>query len=309
MRILVIGGHGQLGRSLAEVAGEQGAGREWQWTFVGRREIDLARAETIAPALEHHAPDIVINAAAYTAVDRAEDEPNAAFAVNAAGAGHLAAVLASRGGRLIHVSTDYVFDGRKASAYVEGDPIAPHSVYGRSKAAGEDAVRAALASHVIVRTAWVHSPFGQNFPKTMLRLAAGHQRVRVVADQWGNPTAAHDLARGLVRICDCWQETPDAGTGETFHLAGEGDANWAEVARAVFAASRAAGGAAAEVDEIGTADWPAKAPRPLNSRLCSVKFADVFGFRMPDWRRSLVTNVVRMVGDAALSADGASAKS
>jgi len=297
VRILVTGCSGQLGKALGEIAAAVQGDEQRTVAFTDRTEIDLARPETIAPALARHTPDVVINAAAYTAVDHAEDEPDLAFAVNAEGVGELARVVAQRGGRLIHVSTDYVFDGTKDAPYVEDDPIAPRSVYGRSKAAGEAALRDALAAHVIVRTAWVYSPFGHNFVRTMLRLGEMRDDVRVVADQWGSPTAAHDLARGLLAVCDTW-ELPGAnetGLGETFHLAGSGEAHWADVAREVFQVSRAAGGPVAEVVNITSDEWPAKAPRPANSRLSSERFAKTFGYRAPDWRQSLMTTVVRIV--------------
>lgn len=297
MRILVTGCSGQLGRALGEIALAKQGGAERDIILTDRTEIDLAQPQTIAPALARHQPDVVINAAAYTAVDRAEDEPDEAFAVNATGVGELASAIAALGGRLIHVSTDYVFDGTKHGAYVEGDPIAPASVYGRSKAAGESVVRDVLAAHVIVRTAWVYSPFGHNFVRTMLRLGEVRDEVRVVADQFGSPTAAHDLARGLFAVCNTWggRDGTQTGLGETFHLAGSGEAHWADVAREVFKASRAAGGPVAEVVDIGSDEWPAKAPRPANSRLSSEKFAAAFGYRAPDWRQSLMTTTVRIV--------------
>lgn len=304
MRILVTGRSGQLGRALgeaAEAARGRGGGAAWDGLILtGREELDLAVPETIAPALARHAPDVVINAAAYTAVDKAEDEAELAFKVNGEGAGVLAREVAGRGGRLIHVSTDYVFDGTKDGPYLEDDRIAPQSAYGRSKAAGEAAVRAAGRGHVIVRTAWVYSAFGHNFVKTMLRLAETRDEVRVVADQWGSPTSAHDLARGLLAVCQAWAVEPGRGLGETFHLAGAGEAHWADVARQVFAASGEVGGPVARVSDITSDQWPAKAPRPANSRLCSEKFARAFGFQMPEWRQSLVTTTVRIVREKAL---------
>jgi dTDP-4-dehydrorhamnose reductase len=170
--------------------------------------------------------------------------------------------LLSRADGLIHVSTDYVFEGNKVGLYVETDPINPQSVYGESKADGEAAVRDALASHVIVRTAWLYSPFGQNFVKTMLRLARDRDAVSVVSDQWGAPTSALELTHGLMAICEAWRDDPAQGLGSTYHFAGSGETNWAGLARAVFAASAEAGGPVAEVTDIATADWPAKAKRP-----------------------------------------------
>lgn len=295
MRILVIGKDGQLGQSLREVAAALDVAGWAELSFIDRETIDFTDAASIEKAVADAKPDVVINAAAYTAVDRAEDEAELAFQINAAGPKALAEVLSVRGGRLIHVSTDYVFDGGKATPYVETDAVIPQGVYGKSKAAGEDGVPDALASHAIVRTAWLYSPFGQNFVKTMLRLARERDAVSVVADQWGSPTSALELARGLIAICRCWRDDPAKGLGTTYHFAGGGETNWAGLARAVFEASAQVGGPVAEVVDIATADWPAKAKRPLNSRLCSDLFAGTFGCRAPDWRRSVAETTVRIV--------------
>jgi dTDP-4-dehydrorhamnose reductase len=299
VRILVIGRDGQLGQSLREVAAGLDVAPWADLTFVDRETIDFANEASIERTIADIRPDGVINAAAYTAVDKAEDAVELAFQLNASGPKVLAETLAARGGRLIHVSTDYVFEGNKAGPYVETDPINPQSVYGKSKADGEAAVRDALASHVIVRTAWLYSPFGQNFVKTMLRLARDRDAVSVVSDQWGAPTSALELARGLMAICAAWRDEPAAGLEGTYHFAGSGETNWAGLARAVFEASAEAGGPVAEVVDIATSDWPAKAKRPANSRLCSDLFATTFGYRAPDWRQSLSSITARIVKEDA----------
>ncbi|TIM17034.1 MAG: dTDP-4-dehydrorhamnose reductase, partial [Mesorhizobium sp.] len=185
MRLVVTGRDGQVAASLLE-AGPAAAGVEV--IAIGRPQLDLARPDTVIEAIAAAKPDIVVSAAAYTAVDQAEDEPDLAFAVNAVGAGKVAQAASRLGVPVIHLSTDYVFDGTKDAAYVETDATAPRSVYGASKLAGEQAVASANPHHLILRTAWVYSPFGKNFVKTMLRLAADRDEIAVVADQWGNPT-------------------------------------------------------------------------------------------------------------------------
>lgn len=294
MRVLVTGKQGQLGQALAERAALN-AVSELEFRFTDRSELDLARPETFESVLEALQPDVVINAAAYTAVDQAEDEPDLVMAVNAHGPGRLAELVGRRNGVLVQVSTDYVFDGSKAGPYGEEDPISPIGVYGRSKAEGERLIRAACARHVIVRTAWVFSPFGRNFPKTMLRLARERDEVRVVGDQHGNPTAAHDLADGLIAMCRSWLVKPNRGLGRTYNLAGSGSATWADVARVVYSVSAAACGPTAEVAEIASSDYPTKAKRPANSQLDSGLFLETFGYQAPPWQLSLKTVVERIV--------------
>ena len=212
MRVLVIGRDGQLGQSLREVAAALGVAGWAELSFIDRETIDFTDAASIEKAVADTRPDVVINAAAYTAVDGAEDEAELAFQINA-GPKALAEVLSERGGPLIHVSTDYVSDGGKATPYVETVAVNPQGVYGKSKAAGEDGVRTTLGSHVIVRTAWLYSPVGQNFVKTMLRLARERDAVSVVADQWGSPTSALDLARGLIESAGAGGMIRRRGTG------------------------------------------------------------------------------------------------
>lgn len=292
MKIFVTGREGQVARSLAE-ASHPGV----EIVFAGRPEFDLEVPDTVMSAIRSARPDVVVSAAAYTAVDRAEDEPERAFAVNATGAGIVAAASAEVGAAIIHLSTDYVFSGDKQGDYDETDETGPRSVYGRSKLAGEHAVAAANPRHAILRTAWVYSPFGRNFVKTMLGLAADRDSIRVVADQWGNPTSAADLAQGILRVARALPADDRSRYG-IFHLAGRGSTNWSGLARHVFAESRKRGGPFAEVEDIGTQDFPTRARRPANSRLSCVRLEQVFGWRPPDWQESCRKVVKQLVGQA-----------
>jgi dTDP-4-dehydrorhamnose reductase len=291
MKVLVTGSQGQLARSLVE----RGSGRAGiDILAVGRPELDMEEPGSAERAIAVAAPDVVINAAAFTAVDLAEDEPDRAFRVNAAAAGEVASAAARIGAPIIHISTDYVFDGGGTEAYSEEAPTNPLGVYGRSKLEGEEQVRAANARSTIVRTAWVYSPFGRNFVKTMLAASQTRDVLSVVDDQRGNPSSALDLAEGLLSILDAWQATPGRGLGETYHLAGTGTTTWCGFARQVMAECRKKGLRAVQVEAISTADWPTRAERPKNSALSSAKFARDFGYAMPDWEQSLADVVRRL---------------
>jgi dTDP-4-dehydrorhamnose reductase len=298
VRVLVTGRQGQVALSLRECAA---ADPEIELVSVGRPQLDLLEPDTVRSAVLEARPDIVVSAAAYTAVDQAEDEPERAFAVNARGAGAVAAAAAEAGAAVIHLSTDYVFSGDGTGEHAETDAADPQGVYGRSKLEGERAVAAANPRHVILRTAWVYSPFGKNFVKTMLALASQRDRLRVVADQWGNPTAAADIADGILRIARTvgasrQGESRQSEVHGIFHLAGEGSTNWAGFARQVFATSASLGGPSAEVEEIATADYPTRARRPRNSRLSCEKLLAVYGWRPPAWQDSSRAVVARLVG-------------
>jgi dTDP-4-dehydrorhamnose reductase len=292
MRVLVTGKHGQLVQSLVERAQSHAA---LDIVAVGRPELDLELPGSAAEVVRSIAPDAVINAAAYTAVDLAEDEPERAMRINADAAGELAAAAKAAGAPIIQISTDYVFDGRAGGPYSEDAPTNPLGAYGRSKLAGEERVRAENQEHLILRTAWVYSPFGQNFVKTMIRLAETREVVTVVADQHGNPTSALDLADALLVVLRHWREGERVGQEVTYHLAGSGAASWFDLAEAVFEECRAHGHAAAKAEPIRTSDWPTKAARPSNSRLDSSAFSRDFGFDMPPWRASLPEIVQRLV--------------
>ncbi|WP_027164713.1 dTDP-4-dehydrorhamnose reductase [Mesorhizobium sp. WSM3224] len=294
MRLAVTGRDGQVAASLVEAA--RG---DVEVVAVGRPALDLARPDTVFSALEAARPDIVVSAAAYTAVDQAEDENDMAFAVNAVGAGKVAEAARKLGVPVIHLSTDYVFDGTKDGAYVETDTTAPLGVYGASKLAGEQAVAAANPRHLILRTAWVYSPFGKNFVKTMLRLAGDRDEIAVVADQWGNPTSALDIADAILQAAVILDREKDTTFG-VYHLAGTGETNWSGFARHILDMSRALGGPHAHIRDIATADYPTKARRPSNSRLSNAKFAAAFGWSVPDWRESSGAVVARIIADSAV---------
>lgn len=292
MRLAVTGCEGQVARSLVERAHTHAS---LDVVALGRPQLDLAKPETIAPALAAARPDLIVSAAAYTAVDQAEDEPELAFAVNGTGAGHVAAAAARIGVPVIHLSTDYVFDGSGEGAYAEDDEPAPRGVYGASKLAGEHAVAKANPRHLILRTAWVYSPFGKNFVKTMLRLAADRDEVTVVADQWGNPTSALDIADAILHVAAVLHGNKGFASFGVYHLAGTGETNWSGFARHILDSSAMQGGPTAWVRDIATVDYPTKAQRPANSRLSTVKFADTFGWNAPEWRGATKEVVRRLL--------------
>jgi len=297
VRIVVTGGPGQLVLSMAE----RGLQRGHEVIAVGPPELDLAAPDddAIHAALAARQPDAIVNAAAHTAVDKAESERELAFAINGAGAGAVARAAKRLGVPLVHVSTDYVFAGDKPAPYLEADPTGPTGVYGASKLAGEQAVLASGADAAILRTAWVYSPFGANFIKTMLRLAADRNEVSVVADQFGCPTSALDLADACIAVAENLASRPDADLRGLFHAAGSGEGTWADFAEAIFAASAAHGGPSAQVRRITTAEFPTPAQRPANSRLDCSRLAVAHGLRLPEWRGSTTAVVERLVKPAS----------
>ena len=286
--ILLTGANGQVGWEIAR----RGAGVR----AFGRGELDITNADSVREVIAQVRPKIVINAAAYTAVDKAESERDLAFAVNEAGPRTLAETCADKDIPLIHISTDYVFDGAKANAYVEDDPVAPLGVYGASKLAGERAVRESGARAVILRTAWVYGAHGHNFVKTMLRLGAEREVLRVVGDQRGCPTAAADLADTILALAGrlAVSNAPASLFG-VFHCVGGGETTWFDFARAIF---EAAGGRLAKtprVERITTADYPTPARRPANSVLDCSKLAAVHGMTMPPWPGALRTTLAEIL--------------
>jgi dTDP-4-dehydrorhamnose reductase len=279
--ILVTGGTGQVGIELARWSWPA----DWRLALPSRAELDLASAASIRAWLADRKVDAIVNSGAYTAVDKAESEPDVAFAINAEAPAILAEIAAKRGIPIVQLSTDYVFDGEKDGPYVESDPVAPLNVYGVSKAGGEKAVRAAGERHLILRTAWVVSPHGRNFASTILRLAGEKASLDVVADQKGAPTAAADIAGAIATIL------PQLMAGDaaaerfgTFHFCSAGVASWYEVATAIAARAAAAGRNRCEIRPIRTADYPTAARRPANSRLDTGKLRATFGNAPGNWR-------------------------
>lgn len=292
MKIVVTGREGQLVQSLLERASTR---HNLETLALGRPELDLLEPATVRQAIEAVKPDLVVSAAAYTAVDMAEDDAATAYAVNAKGAEAVSAAAHALGVPVIHLSTDYVYAGDADRTYVETDAPEPASIYGRSKLDGEMLVAAANPKHLILRTAWVYSPFGKNFVKTMLKLAETRDTLSVVADQWGNPTSALDIADGIIRIADHLTATPGFDDYGIYHLAGTGETNWSGFARAIFAESEKMGGPTANVLDILTKDYPTKAKRPANSRLSTAKFQQIFDWSAPHWKISLHDVVPRLL--------------
>ena len=270
-RVLVTGGNGQVGRSITDLLGDQRF-QHLTVSVADRATCDITNPDAVRRAIERFNPSVIVNTAAYTAVDASETDEATAMLVNCDGVAHLAA---QTGRRLIHLSTDYVFDGSKDGWYTESDPVAPLGVYGTSKWQGEQAART-NPDHLILRTAWVYAAHGHNFVKTMLRLGAERGNLRVVADQIGCPTSAHDIADAILRLVDI-----DA-TG-TYHMAGASQASWHELATATFELAELD----VAVEAIGTAENPTPAPRPANSRLDSTALASATHVRLPSWQDSL----------------------
>lgn len=286
--ILVFGRAGQVSRELAGLA----KAGNLALTFAGRETLDLVDHGAIDGLIARIAPAAVINAAAYTAVDRAELEPDAAYALNRDAPAAMARACASRGLPFVHFSTDYVFDGTLDRPYIETDPTGPASVYGASKLAGEQAVTRAGGASIILRTAWVYSVHGTNFIKTMLRLAADRDEIGVVADQVGRPTWARDCAEVALLAVDALAATP--GLAGLYHLSGADDASWADLAVETFDLSARLGGPTARVRPITTADYPTPARRPANSRLDCGKIETALPWRCLPWRDSLALCMTQM---------------
>ena len=292
MRLYVIGGDGQVARSLREAASLH---HDIVFGFGVRPEVDLLRPKSIETAIARFRPDVVINPAAYTAVDKAESEPDQAFTLNRDGARAVATAAANQGAPVIHLSTDYVFDGNKVGAYTESDPVAPQGVYGRSKLAGELAVAEANPRHVVLRTSWVYAPFGSNFVRTMLRLAAERDRLRVVDDQVGCPTYAPDIASSIIAMA---RNLLNSGWHSKYagvtHLAGPDALTWCAFAREIIRANAERGGRSVPVDPISTSDYPTPALRPANSRLSTARLEAIFGMRLPPMKISLALCLDRL---------------
>ena len=282
--LLVFGGDGQVGRALDEATTPPG----WRVVALGRAAVDITNADQLARAIGAHAPAVVVNAAAYTAVDKAEGDSDAAFRINATGAGLVAKAAAAAQATVIQLSTDYVFDGQASRPWREDDAVAPLGVYGASKAAGEDAVREATRRHVILRTSWVFGVHGNNFVKTMLRFGAERPALKIVADQVGRPTSAHDLAAAILAIAaKLGQGVATAKAYGTFHFANAGAVSWYEFAREIFTQAATRGGPSPELAAIPTRDYPTPAQRPAYSVLDCDKLAGLYGIEPRPWQPAL----------------------
>jgi dTDP-4-dehydrorhamnose reductase len=295
VKILVFGAGGQVGREVSRAARPA----SFELLALDKAASDISNLSAVSKVIERHKPDLVINLAAHTAVDRAESEAEMAWAVNCAGAANITKVCGETATPLIHLSTDYVFDGCKPAPYLEDDAVNPLNVYGRSKEAGERAVRT-VTHHVILRTAWVYGAYGTNFVKTMLRLAAERPVLRVVADQYGCPTAAADIAAALITIArQIEQGSADWGT---FHFAGTGSTSWhgmaEEIVRLAERFTASPGVSGPRVEPITAEQYKAPAERPMNSRLDCGKITASFGILPTAWRSSLAAVVRELVEEA-----------
>ncbi len=303
MRVFVAGNRGQLGTELMRATWPAGT------VVLGEDlpALDIRDEGAVEAQVRAARPDLVVNAAAYTAVDKAESDRDAARAVNAVAPGTLARVAKSLRIPLVHVSTDYVFDGTKAGGYVEDDPIAPLGVYGETKAAGEQAVRDAQPEHVIFRTSWVYASHGANFVKTMLRLANERDVLRVVADQRGRPTGARDLAQAIVGLSAAMVGRKNPADGAafpwgTYHFACAGETTWHGLATRTIELAAARTGKRTDVQPIGTADYPTPAQRPANSVLDTTKYERTFGVTIRTWQDSLAEVVGELLPDGKANA-------
>ncbi|KXG87408.1 dTDP-4-dehydrorhamnose reductase [Agrobacterium bohemicum] len=291
-RYLVTGLDGQVAQSLIQQAASDASVKI---IAVGRPKLDLGRPETVTSAVMEVKPDLIISAAAYTAVDQAESESAFAHVVNGDGPSALAEAAAKLDIPIVHISTDYVFDGAKRTPYREFDAVSPLGVYGASKLFGEKAVAAATDNYAILRTAWVYSPFGKNFLKTMLRVGEGRDVVNVVDDQFGNPTSALDIAGAVFAVSRSLIASTDPGLRGIFHMTATGEASWADFAEEIFRASAEMGGPSAGVNRIPSSDYPTPAKRPTNSRLNCGKLLDIYGVSLPQWRSSTRKTVARII--------------
>ena len=282
MKVLVAGAEGQVGTEMVRLADD-----DFRVVGLSRRQLDIADRDAIASSLDEHGPDLLVNCAAYTAVDQAEDEPGLAHRVNADAVGWLGEACDARSVGVIHISTDYIFDGTKAGAYVETDTPNPLNVYGASKLAGENRLRSATDRHLILRASWVFGRIGRSFVDTIIRLAREHDELTVVDDQIGAPSPAEAIA-GTVRLIAERLEDGEAAWG-TYHFSTSPALSWCGFAREIVAAARAGNvlGGLPRVRGISTDAWPSKATRPLNSRLCAAKLASSLGIAPSTWRPSL----------------------
>lgn len=291
LHLAVTGRHGQVARSLIARAAQE----DVVIVPLARPDFDLSRPKSFMDAVRAARPDAIVSAAAYTAVDRAESEPELAEAVNGRAPGELGRVAAALNVPILHLSTDYVFSGDKPEPYVETDATGPINVYGHSKLHGERALAAASDNHVILRTSWVFSPEGRNFVNAMLALAQTRDALDVVADQRGCPTSADEIARALIAVARRVIADPAPELRGVFHMAGGAETNWAAFAEAVFDGARRRGWPAAAVRPTRSSAWPSPARRPMNSRLDSARLRSNFGVSLDPWPVSLDKHLNRLV--------------
>lgn len=287
MKVLLIGSEGQLGRCFLDRAPN-----DWQITAMGHKELDISSEYSVLKGFDKAQPDVVVNAAAYTAVDKAEEDQEAAYAVNALGAKYLAENSAKRGALLVHVSTDYVFDGTSSTPYQESDPISPRGIYGSTKADGEEFVARSDADYIILRTAWLFSEYGQNFVKTMLRLGRERNEINVVSDQFGGPTYAGDLASAIILIIK--NKAINSGI---YHYCGYPMTSWAEFAREIFKLSSDLDIIPNRVlvNEITTKDFPTAAVRPAYSMMNCDKIGETFAsVNLSNWQKALLEILMKL---------------
>lgn len=291
MKLLITGARGQLGRSIIDASQSNGC----RVQAPPEEDLDITDHGKVDHIITDLQPDIVINTAAYTQVDKAETEETLAFKINKTGCTHLARICAEKQIPLVHISTDYVFDGQKDAPYLETDPISPLGVYGRSKAEGEIEIRSILKEHIILRTSWLYGIHGQNFVKTMLRLATGQKEIRVVADQYGCPTNAADLAQAILTICDHLYSKPKINWG-TFHYCGSGVISWHTFAEKILELTRQHPGTrTASVKPVTTAEYPTQAARPIYSALDCSRITRHFGIRPRPWQISLAKTIRQLL--------------
>jgi dTDP-4-dehydrorhamnose reductase len=283
MRILLTGANGQVGRELSNCGGQRG----FEILALDRSDLDITDPVSVSREVNRSGVSLVVNAVGYTAVDQAESEPELAFAVNRDGPTYLASACEKAGIPLVHISTDYVFDGQKQGAYLETDPVSPLSVYGKSKAAGEVEVREHLKEHLILRTGWLYGVHGHNFVKTMLRLGSEREKVQVVTDQYGCPTYAADLAETILRISAKLLDGRQVHWG-TYHYCGKGVTSWHGFAEEIFRlVSDYASLKVKRVEPISTSEYPTPAKRPSKSVLGCSLIENTFNIRPKPWRESL----------------------
>ena len=284
MKILITGAEGQVGKELVSIANQRG----FDVIAAGQTELDITKLKNIKSYFEVHQPDLVINAAAYTAVNKAEEEQDITYAINRDGTANLAAVSKEKNIPLLHISTDYVFDGTKSEAYSENDAVSPLGIYGISKWQGEEIIRQTLPEHIILRVAWVFGAQGNNFVKTMLRLAKDRDELSVVADQFGGPSPAKDIAKTLIILAEQYQKEKTLEWG-TYHYCGDEKVSWCGFAKEILKQAKEQGLIEKDikVNAITTAEYQDPTKRPANSMLDCEKIKNTFGIEMPSWKESL----------------------